>query len=518
MPGERSRFPGAVASSLVRSFSLMPQLSKSKILAFRQCPKRLWLEVHHPELRDDSGSEAVFRIGNEVGEAARRVYDPEGVGTMIDVAALGFAEAFRRSADLLRSGKGPVFEAGFSIDGALAFADVMLPVISGGVPGWRMLEVKSTTGVKDYHRDDLAIQAFLAVKSGVRLDSVAIAHIDNSFIYGGQGDYRGLFREVDFTEETSFRDVEVEEWLKGAQAVAARSEAPEIAMGPQCADPFDCPFADHCSRDLPVVEFPLSSLPNFSGRRREAVEALGITDLGDVPDAFLTDLQKRVRDVTISGKAWFDGAGAAAALAVHGFPAWFLDFETVMMPVPIWKGTRPYQQIPFQFSLHRVDADGTTSYGAFLDLGGEDPSQALAKALLDQAGEAGPVFVYNAKFERGVIHELALRFPGLATGLVAIADRIVDLLPIARNHFYDPRQHGRWSLKAVLPAACPGLSYDTLDGVADGQMAVEAYREAIAAGTAPERRSEIERELLAYCHLDTLAMLRLWEVFRGGQG
>lgn len=494
----------------------MRQLSKSKLIAFRQCPKRLWLEIHRPELRDDSGSQAVFRIGHEVGEVARKVYDPEGTGTVIDVGEIGYAEAFRRSAQTLKTGEGPIFEAGLSIDGALAFADVMVPVVSCGDLSWRMLEVKSTTGVKDYHRDDLAIQTHLATTMGVRIDSVGIAHIDNSFVYPGDGDYRGLFQEADLTEETRFRGFEVEEWIEGAQAMAALSAEPELAMGPQCSDPFDCPFAAHCGRDRVEAEYPLSSLPGLRQERRAMIEALGIADLREVPDLLLTATQQWVKEVTLSGETWFDAEGAASVLAPDGFPACFLDFETVSLPVPIWKGTRPYQQIPFQYSLHRVEKDGRLSHEAFLDLSGGDPSEALARSLVAQCGLDGPVYAYNAGFERRVIRELAERFPEFTAPLEAINDRLADLLPIAKAHFYHPSQHGSWSLKAILPAACPDLTYDSLDGVADGNMAGEAYREAIAKETTPERRQAIERELLAYCHLDTLAMVRLWEVFRSG--
>lgn len=493
----------------------MRHLSKSRLIAFRQCPKRLWLEIHRPDLRDDSNTEAVFRVGHEVGEIAREVYDPEGVGTFVDVGELGFPEAFRLSAERLESGGGAVFEAGLRIDGVLAFADVMLPAVSHGKTAWRMLEVKSTTSVKDYHRDDLAIQTYLADCTGVRLESAAIAHIDNRFVYPGDGHYEGLFTEVDLTEEVRSRRGEVALWIEEAHAAAALAEAPAIAMGSQCSDPFACPFADHCSSGLPRPDYPLSSLPKLNGRRRAELEALGIEDLREVPDEFLTETQRRVKEVTLSGEAWLDAAGAAAALAPYGFPARFLDFETVMMPVPVWPGTRPYQQIPFQYSLHRRDGDGTLHHEAFLDPGGDDPSEPLAEALIAACGADGPVFAYNAAFERRVIRELAGRFPALSGPLLAIAGRMVDLLPIARACFYAPGQHGSWSLKAVLPAICPDLSYDTLAGVADGEMAVNAYREAIAAETTPERRAEIERQLLEYCHLDTLALVRLWEVFRG---
>jgi hypothetical protein len=493
----------------------MRTLSKSKIMAYRQCPKRLWLELHRPELRDDSGSEAAFAIGNEVGEAARQVYDPEGTGFFVDRDELGYGEALRLSDALLGSGKGPLFEAALHDEGVVAFADVMLPTVTEyGEEGWRLLEVKSSTELKDYYRDDLAIQVFVAGRMGVPLTSTAIAHIDNTFVYQGDGDYRGLFHEVDLTDEAEFRGVEVLEWIQEAREVVGLAEEPAIPMGPQCSDPFTCPFAAYCDRDRPQAEYPLSSLPNLREPRRVAIEALGITDLREVPELLVTDLQNHVREVTISGENWFDAEGAAAALAGHGYPAWFLDFETVMLAVPRWKNTRPYQQLPFQFSLHRVEADGGLHHEAFLDLSGEDPTRALAESLVAGAGGEGPVFVYNAGFEGRVLRELGHRFPDLAGPLRAIADRLVDLHPIAKAHFYAPSQHGSWSLKAVLPAACPELSYEALDGVADGGMAVEAYREAIGAETTPERREEIERQLLAYCHLDTLAMVRLWEVFR----
>jgi len=494
----------------------MRPLSKSKLIAYRQCPKRLWLELNRPELRDDSASEMVFKIGNEVGDLARQIFDSEGNGVFVDREALGYDEAFRLSAVLLEAGKGPIFEAALHNDGVLAFADVMLPAGSRYDEGrWRMLEVKSATSVKDYYRDDLAIQVYLAGQMGVPIASAAIAHIDNTFVYQGEGDYRGLFQEVDLTDETYSRSFEVFEWIEEAREIAGLTEEPEIPMGPQCSNRFACPFVGYCGRDRPQAEYPLSSLPKLSGGRREAIEALGIIDLREVPDLLLTDNQNHVREVTISGETWFDAKGAAAALSGYGFPAYFLDFETVMMPVPVWKNTRPYQQIPFQFSLHRVEADGSRHHKPFLDVTGADPTRSLAETLIGCVGDEGPVFAYNAGFEGRVLGELGQRFPDLATSLTAIAERLVDLHPIAKAHFYAPSQHGSWSLKALLPAACPDLSYDALDGVADGVAAGQAFREAISHGTTAERRDEIEGQLLAYCHLDTLAMVRLWEVFRG---
>jgi hypothetical protein len=496
----------------------MSGLSKSKLIAFRQCPKRLWLEIHQADLRDDSASEAVFMTGNQVGDVARRIYDPEETGVTVDIATLGHSAALALSAELLREGRGPVFEAGVSVGGALAYADVMLPERSDGTLRWNMIEVKSSTKLKDYHLDDIAVQSYLAVTSGVPLAAVIVAHVDKRFIYPGDGDYRGLLKENDLTQEALSRSDEVRQWIADAQAVAALPEEPVVATGPQCGSPFACGFCEYCNRDLvvgPTPEYPLSSIPNFHWRKHELMEELGIEDLRDVPDEYLSDRQAFVKEHTVAGTVFFDAAGAAADLAPHGFPAYFLDFETIRLAVPIWKGTRPYRQIPFQFSLHILAEDGTLQHTCFLDLSGNDPSREFALSLIAQCGEHGPVFVYNATFENGVMGKLAAQYPDLAPALEAIIERVVDLLPVARNRYYHPSQHGKWSIKNVLPAAVPELSYDQLEGVQDGMAAGAAFLEAIAPATTPERKREIEGQLIEYCKLDTLAMVRLWGVFAG---
>ena len=494
----------------------MRTLSKSKLMAFRQCPKRLWLEVHRPELREDSaGTQARFQTGYAVNDIARRIYDPEGRGAAIDVEAEGFAGALARSAELLAHSRQPIFEAGFMADGALAFADVMQPVVENGRRVWRMIEVKSSARLKDYHREDIAVQTFLAQAAGVPLQSVAVAHIDSSWVYPGGEDYRGLLKENDLTAETLARTGEVPAWIAEAQRVVARPAEPVIAVGSQCYDPFACGFCDHCHRDLPQPEYPLECLPRLSATQREQLAMQGVDDLRGVPDDLLTDRQFMVKEHTLAGTVFFDRAGAEADLAPHGFPACFLDFESIGFAIPIWKATRPFRQIPFQFSLHTLAESGQLTHTAFLDLSGDDPSLPFAQALLAACGQSGPVFVYNAGFEKGRIRELAERYPDLSEPLLAIHARVVDLLPIARHRYYHHRQQGSWSLKAVLPAAIPELTYDQLDGVQDAGAAMDAYSEAIHPGTTAGRKSEIERQLLAYCRLDTFALVRLWQFFSG---
>lgn len=494
----------------------MRTLSKSKLLAFRQCPKRLWLEIHHPERRTDSAAtQASFDIGHQVGDIARQLYDPLGKGALLNPQTEGFDAAFTRSQSLLKSAQ-PIFEAGFRAEGALAFADVMLPLEKGSKRAWRMVEVKSSTSVKDYHRDDVAVQAFIARSAGVPLEGIALTHIDSTWVYPGNGDYQGLLVEHDLTEEAFGRGETVRAWISEAQGIVAKRKVPAITTGKQCNDPYECGFLAHCQSQEPQAAQPIQWLP---GRLNNAlvkhIETHELRELGDLPDELLNERQQRVKVVTLAGQPYFDQPSTAQALAEYKLPAYFLDFETIQFAVPIWKGTRPYQQIPFQFSLHRLSRTGKLEQQAFLDLSGADPSKAFAEALIAECGERGPIFVYNAGFETARIRELSERFSRLAKPLLALNERVVDLLPVARDHYYHPSQQGSWSIKSVLTALCPELRYGDLDGVQDGGMAMDAYLEALAPQTSVERKAEIERQLLAYCALDTFAMVRMWSAFTG---
>lgn len=494
----------------------MRPLSKSKLLAFRQCPKRLWLEVHRPELRQDStATQASFSVGHHVGDVARRLYDPKGKGQLIDTEDERFEAAFVRSMDLLGSSQ-PIFEAGFSAGGARAFADVMLPVRKAGKRAWRMVEVKSSTSIKDYHRDDAAVQAFVARSAGVPLVAIALAHIDKAWVYPGGNAYQGLLKEQDLTAEAFSRKSEVKAWVAEAQAIARKRKEPAIATGRHCTDPYGCGFLGYCQNRETPTQYPVSWLPRVRSKALKAlIEEEWLIDLREVPDDLLNDRQRRVKTCTLSDETYFDAKNAASDLAAHKPPAYFLDFETIQFAVPIWKGTRPYQQIPFQFSAHRLSRRGKLEHQVFLDLSGNDPSKAFAEALISACGERGPVFVYKAGFETARIRELADRLPRQKRALLAINERVVDLLKVAEQRYYHPSQQGSWSLKKILPAIAPDLGYGELKGVQDGEMAMSAYLEAISSGTTKNRKAQIRRQLLDYCELDTYALVRLWKFFSG---
>jgi CRISPR/Cas system-associated exonuclease Cas4 (RecB family) len=494
----------------------MAALSKSKLMAYRVCPKQLWLEVHRRELRENSpGSKQRMETGHMVGRIAQELYDSKDKGEEIKPFESGFDAAYARTAELLEQSR-PIFEASFTSGGALAFADVLLPVRKGGKQGWRMVEVKSSASVKDYHRDDAAVQAYVARSSGVPLVSVSLAHIDSTWVYPGNGDYQGLLVEHDLTEEAFDREDEVKTWISEAQKIAAKRKEPQRRTGKHCTSPYECGYLAYCQSQEPQAEYPVHWLPRVQSKALKShIEDGSVIDMRDVPDELLNELQQRVKKHTISGRRYFDAPNAARALAMHKLPAYFLDFETIQFAIPIWKGTSPYQQLPFQFSLHRLGRTGKLISKSFLDLSGNDPSLDFAQALIAACDESGPVFVYNEGFEKARIGELAKRFPKFKGQLLAINERIVDLLPTARNHYYHPKQQGSWSIKKVLPSVAPDLRYDKLDGVQDGGMAMEAFVEAIDTATTSSRKDQIEKQLLQYCGLDTYAMVRLWKFFAG---
>ncbi|MEW6647314.1 MAG: DUF2779 domain-containing protein [Pseudomonadota bacterium] len=484
----------------------MHGLSKSRIVAHRQCPRRLWLQVNHPELAEEGdGSSTRFATGNQVGDIARTLH-PGGV--LIDTNDL--KQALADTARLLQEAPRPLFEATFQADGVLVQADLLLP----DGKAWRMAEVKSSSRVKDYHLTDAAVQTWVARQAGVPISRIEIAHIDTSFIYPGKGDYRGLLVHSDITEQVKTQEGEVPGWIASARVTLDGAD-PQTPPGPQCHDPFDCPFFGHC---VPHNEkedgYPPEILPH-SGKLADTLRSEGYADIRHIPEGRLSKPKHvRIWQATRNNEVILDPA-AAKELCRLGWPRYYLDFETIQFAVPIWAGTRPYAQIPFQWSCHIEQQDGAVAHLEHLADGSGDPRRAFAESLLTAVGISGPILVYNAAFERSRMRELAADFPELTQALETAIERIVDLLPIAREHYYHPDMRGSWSIKAVLPTIAPDLAYDTLE-VADGGMAQEAFTEMIQPETTPDRKAFLYNALLKYCERDTWAMVRVARYFQGG--
>ena len=492
------------------------RLSKSKLMAYRQCPRRLYLEVTRPALAEasDAGG-AAMAVGTIVGEVARSFY-PDGclIGSSGDLAA-----ALRQTAQRLKAPDRPVlFEATVCHDGVLVRADLLIP----NRKGWDLTEVKSATSVKEHYYEDVAIQAFVLQGAGVALKHVAVQVINKDFVYPGNGCYHevtrtgavnSLFRQEHVDKEIApLVRKAVPHWIRQARQTLAGS-LPEPTD--HCHAPTECPFQGFCYADGP--EYPLECLPRIRSPQVEALRAQGYQDIRDIPDGVLKNPNhERVRRLTVGGKSELR-PGAATALAKRPYPRYYLDFETIGFAVPIWAGTRPYQQLPFQWSCHIERTSGAIQHAGFLDLSGEDPTRAFAAQLIETLGRRGPIFVYNQAFEGRIIRELAARYPDLAPDLQSLLPRLVDLLPIARDNYYHPQMKGSWSIKDVLPTIAPELDYADLKEVQDGGGAQQAYLEAISKETTARRRTALRKALLRYCGRDTEALVVLAR-FLAGRG
>lgn len=483
-------------------------LSKSRIAAFEQCPRRLWLQTHRKDLAViDEGAQARFAEGNQVGEVACSLL-PDGVMVEVDLKA-----AVQVTSELIANGTLPIFEGTFSHDGVLVRVDVMEPDGSGA---WHVAEVKSATSAKDYHIGDLATQIWIIEQCGVTIASASIRHVDNGFTLTRLGDYTGLFADAE--QSAAIRPIIA---ARPAVVEAARNmlagEEPECAIGPHCKTPFDCEFQHWCGRNEPSSpEWPISDLPRSGAKLAAQWAEQGIADIRDLPsDAGLNPLHDRIRQAVITGTTFIDREGVGRDTQRWAFPRIWIDFETITFAVPRWIGTRPYEQIPFQFSAHVEHADGRIDHIECLDLSGDDPRPAVAKALATLPSD-GAAIAWNAGFERGCFRSLAQAVPGYAAELQSLEKRTVDLLPVARTHYYHPSQRGSWSIKNVLPTIAPELDYSTLE-VKDGGNAQVAYLEAIALVDNTPRKRDIDVALKAYCERDTWAMVAIYRGLIGSE-
>ena len=484
---------------------MKPNLSKSKLISAWQCSKRLHLEKHYPELGDISTqTESLFATGHRVGEISQQLYGtPESVEVEFD-KRVGFM--LQRTRELIDGGADfPIFEATFRHEGVLIRADVLIP----DGDSWRVIEVKASTSVKEYHVLDCAIQDWVLRNSGIDVTSISLAHINNQFVYEGDGNFDGLLIEHDLTDQVRTLEPTVLELVAEARD-AVVGPMPDVAVGAQCTSPYECQFINYC---WPTdTEYPIAGLGGGKAKLGEYV-ALGYRDICDVPaESISAAIQQRIHRVTCSGEPEILD-GARRDFEALAYPRYYLDFETIGPAVPIWAGTRPYAAVPVQWSCHIEESEGTFRHEEFLDLSGEPPMRDLAEALIEMLGDTGPVLMWT-NYEAGVIRKLIDMFPNLARPLQRIIDRLYDLHPVVKQNFYHPKMLGSWSIKAVMPAINPAMDYARLDGIKEGTGASDGFIEAIAPETTPERKAELDKQLRRYCRFDTEAMVEIVRFFQ----
>ena len=482
-------------------------VSKSKFLWDSQCRKLLWYaynakdEIPEP----DAAQQAIFDQGHEVGALAKSLY-PGGIE--VSAGVTDFEQVLRKSLEAAKARK-PLFEAGFVHNGGFARVDILNPV---GKHAWDIIEVKSSTEVKDVNLIDLAFQAFVYNGAGLNIRRCCLMHVSHDYVRRGPIDPKKFFKLVDVTKDVSGLSREIEPQLEDMFRAIRRKQEPDIKIGPHCSDPYLCPLQGKCSAFLPAGSvFDLY----YGGKKCWRLLGEGIQRLKDIPDGVdLTDRQAIQRRVALTGKPHVDCKALASFLKRLKYPVGYLDFETFSTAIPLFDGLTPYQQVPFQFSLHRQPAPVTKpEHHAFLADGRTDPRPEFLNRLRDCIGDKGSVVVYNAKFEKGVLDALADAFPEHAGWIDGVKRRIVDLLePFQAFDYYHPEQHGSASIKAVLPVLT-GRSYADLEIQEGGQASLEYLRVYFGDVPEPERR-KVREQLERYCGQDTEGMVWIVDALR----
>ena len=440
---------------------MTPSLSKSRFQNGLQCLKRLYLESFQPELADpvDAGLQARFDTGTVVGEVARN-YFPNG--RLIAETHLEHDQAVVTTGTLLADPAVPaLYEAAFTFQGIKTRVDILK---ANGQQDFDLIEVKSTTRTKPEHVTDVAIQMYVAEGSGIPIESAYLMHLNNTYVYqGGEHDLQQLFTLEDVTDPArSFVARRVPDDLSRMWAALLQDNPPDIETGPHCTKPYRCSFYGHCHQ----YELPVAGQP-------------------------------------------FISPALASRLAEISFPACFLDFETINPAIPLYRGTRPYQVVPFQWSLHILDLSGNSTHESFLNDDDDDPRERFIISLLQAIPLEGSIVTYSP-YEKTVLRNLTLAFPHHSNRLQSLCDRMVDLLKLIRENYYHSDFDGSYSLKSVAPTLVPDLDYTDME-IQDGAVASTAYMRMIATDTPESERAEIREALLAYCARDTEAMVGVYE-------
>jgi hypothetical protein len=453
----------------------MPVISKSSFIRGLKCPKSLWLHIHLPDEKDEVSyaQQKIFDNGNNIGKLAQQLF-PGGIDASRGEPA-NYTGNIAYTRHLMKNGCEAIYEAAFGDENTLCYLDILARVDGD----WQGFEVKATAKVKEYHLNDTGFQYYTIRRSGTTLKEISVVHLNNQYIRRGELDIPAMFSPVPVTRAIRKRQKSISEKLREFQQMLLTEETPGIPMGNHCYSPYPCDYINFCLKSLPPQPPPLNLKPSTlnqpAQRNQKALEE------------FLAKLE---------------------------YPLFFMDFETFMPAVPYYQENRPYQKIPFQYSLHKVERPGTDAlHFNFLADPPDDPRPAFIRSLLNQLGSSGTILVWNQTFEKGVLSELGRDFPEFNTEIQRLMPRVSDLMiPFKKKHLYTPEMNGSYSLKSVVPALVPELSYKMLE-INDGGMASSAY-EKLVTETDAGQIATIRKNLLDYCGLDTWSMVKILDCLR----
>lgn len=481
-------------------------LSKSKFCNAVQCPKMLWLHKNKPEEFDNSVlNQSVLESGNEVGDLAMGLF-----GEFSEVPYGDLINMLEETQRLIAEGVPVIAEASFSLDGLFCSVDILKNKSNNHI---EIYEVKSSTDLNDIYIHDAAYQQYVLTGLGYKVDKVSVVHINPYYERHGEINLNELFIIRDVTSQTASMQSGIRDFLSELESVMDSSCEPDISVGCHCNRPYKCGYFDYCTERL--------SHPNvFDINRMKFDTKVKLFNEGKyyfdelVRCKEIKGNQRLQVEAALSGKGKINKKEIGGALSSLSFPLYFLDFETFQEAIPPFNFTTPYEQIPFQYSLHYLEStDSELKHTEFLAEAGTDPRRALAEKLCADIPLDVCTTAYNMSFEKNVIKKLAEIYPDLSSHLMNIHDNIQDLMiPFSKKYFYLPEMQGSYSIKYVLPALYPddpSLDYHNLEGIQKGDQASNAFKNMKT--MSPEEVAETRKNLLAYCKLDTFAMVKVWE-------
>ena len=432
-----------------------------------QCPKRLWLHKHMPELRDEEAAAqtAIFQQGTDVGLLAQQLFPGGEDASPVDTYS--YQQSVADTTRYIAEGHNIIYEAAFQYEGVLCAVDMLVKEDDG----WVAYEVKSSCSVKPAFINDASLQYFVITNAGLTLKDFCIVHLNNQYIRHGNLDVNKLFCIASVLPELLPLQPTVLQKVAELKALVSQKDMPLVGMGKHCDNPYACNFQTYCSKDLEP------ELPDY-------------------------------------GEAQLDEEALQAFTNSLVYPLYFMDFETWMAAVPAYDGQWPYRQMNFQYSVHVQHSPGAAlQEHAYLAEGPHSPQLEFISNLLDVLGTEGSIVVYNKAFENTRLKELKNDFPDHEPAISAVQDRLVDLMvPFRRKEYYLPGMKGSYSIKNVLPALVPELCYDNL-AIGNGGDASAAFYN-LKDETDLVKIATVRKDLLEYCGLDTLAMVKILEKIR----
>ena len=481
-------------------------LSKSSYIKGLQCEKHLYLYKYHYDEMDELSEmqKSIFKRGIDVGVLAQQLF-PGG----IDASAgekFDYDKCVEKTKEETSKDSKVIYEAGFVYDEILAIADIIVKDKNG----WNIYEVKSSTSVSETYINDAALQYFVLNGWGIKIKSFNIIYINNQYVRKGDLNLQEFFTIEPVLNLIKPMQKIVEENVKRLKEVLKRKTVPQIDIGLHCHNPYTCGFFNYCRKHIPE-----NSVFDFSGMhlsKRYELYNEGIISLDDVPADYPINTNNKLQlEAYKNGKTIVDNEGIKNFLSELNYPFYFLDFESFQSAVPLYDNTKPYQQVPFQFSVHiQKSKDSEIEHNEFLAETGEDPRPKFIKQLLEATKGIGDIIVYNLAFEKTRMQELARDFPEFEEELLKRIDRLKDLMiPFQKKYYYSPDMKGSYSIKVVLPAIVPEMNYENLE-INDGGLAAIAFN-GLQYETDLMKIADTRQQLLEYCKMDTLAMVKIFD-------